>query len=107
MNKVICTGNLTKDPEKVDTANGKTLCKMILAVQNDFKNADGEYDAQFINVVCWGGLADNCCKYLTKGNKILVDGKLNLRNYQAEDGTKKYVTEIVAQDVEFLKTKQN
>lgn len=103
MNQIVLTGNLTKDPEKVSTTSGKSLCKLVMAV-----NKYGKEDAPlYINVVCWNALADNCVKFLTKGSKVLVNGELNIRVYDASDGSKKYVTEVMASDVEFLNTKNN
>lgn len=102
MNSVVITGYLTKDPEKVD---GQALCKMTVAVKNNYRNKDGEYDSEFLNVAVWNRLHEHCMKYLSKGSKVLVAGELHIRNYE-KDGVKKYVTEIVAHDVEFLSTKQ-
>ena len=105
MNKVILVGNLTRDPELITTANGVSLCRFSLAVQRRFAGQDGEREADFINIVVWRAQADNCYKYLKKGSKCGVVGSLQTRSYDAQDGTKRYSTDVVAEEVEFLSTK--
>ena len=105
MNKVILVGNLTRDPELITTNNGISLCRFSLAVQRRFASQDGEREADFINIVVWRGQADNCYKYLKKGSKCGVVGSLQTRSYDATDGTKRYSTEVVAEEVEFLASK--
>ena len=96
MNKVILTGNLTKDVELSETNSGIKVARFTLAVQRRFANADGEREADFINIIVWRTQAENCHKYLKKGSKAAVIGTLQTRNYEADDGTKRYVTEVVA-----------
>jgi single-strand DNA-binding protein len=103
MNKVFMIGNLTKDPEFATTPSGTALCRFDIAVNRSFK-VDGEKVTDFFPVVTWRGLADNCHKYLAKGNKVAIVGELQTRSYEAKDGGKRYVTEIVANDVEFVNT---
>ena len=103
MNKCILIGNLTRDPEFTQTPTGVSLCKFTIAVNRNFTNADGERETDFINIVAWRTLADNCGKYLAKGSKVAVCGQLQISNYEADDGTKRYRTDVVAQDVEFIK----
>ena len=105
MNKVILVRNLTKDPELVTTNNGISLCRFSLAVQRRFTTSDGEREADFINIVVWRAQADNCYKYLKKGSKAGVVGTLQTRAYDGNDGTRKYATEVVAEEVEFLASK--
>ena len=105
MNKVILVGNLTRDPELVTTNNGISLCRFTLAVQRRFSSSDGEREADFINIVVWRGQADNCYKYLKKGSKAGVVGSIQTRSYDGNDGTKRYATEVVADEVEFLSSK--
>ena len=105
MNKVILIGNLTKDPEITTSTNGVSVCRFSIAVSRRFANADGNRDTDFLNIVVWRGLADNCHKFLKKGSKVGVVGSLQTRSYDATDGSKRYVTEIVADEVEFLSTK--
>lgn len=101
MNKTFLIGNLTRDPELTQTPNGVSVCKISIAVNRNFTNANGERDTDFFNVVAWRALADNCGKYLSKGKKIAVFGNIQNRNYETENG-KKFVTEIIADDIEFL-----
>jgi len=107
MNKVILIGNLTKDPELTTTSNGISLCRFTLAVQRRFVNSEGDREADFIPVIVWRNQAENCGKFLKKGSKCAVVGNLQTRNYDAQDGTKRYVTEVVADEVEFLGAKPN
>lgn len=102
MNKVILIGNLARDPENSVTNSGISVCKMTVAVNRNFTNADGKRDCDFFNVIAWRQLADNCGKYLSKGKKIAVTGSLQTRSYETQDGEKRYVTEIMAEEVEFL-----
>lgn len=106
MNKVVLIGNLVKDPELVTTNSGINVCRFTLAVQRRFTNEDGERDADFPNIVAWRGLADNCHKYLKKGSKCSVVGMLQTRSYDAQDGSKRFAVEVVADEVEFLNTKK-
>lgn len=101
MQKWIGTGNLTKDVEKVSD----NLAKFTIAIPEDYEK-DGERPVQFFTIICWNKLAENCAKYLTKGSKVLVEGKLQNRTYE-QDGTKKYITEILAKSIEFLVTKKD
>ena len=105
MNKVILIGNLTKDPELTTTNSGVSLCKFTLAVQRRFAGSDGEREADFLPIIVWRGQADNCYKYLKKGSKASVSGSIQTRSYDAPDGTRRYITEIVADEVEFITTK--
>lgn len=105
MNKIILIGNLTKDPELTQTSNGISVCKFTLAVSRKYQNADGEKETDFINCVAWRNLADTIEKFVKKGSKIGVIGSMQTRSYEAQDGTKRYVTEVVADEIEFLSTK--
>ena len=102
VNRVWLLGNLTKDPELTQTTSGISVCRFTLAIQRKFTNSDGERETDFINIVVWRNLADNCHKYLKKGSKAAVTGTIQTRSYDAQDGTKRYVTEIMAEEVEFL-----
>lgn len=105
MNKVLLIGNLARDPEITTTNSGVSVCRFSLAVPRRFSSADGANTADFFNIVVWRGLAENCHKFLKKGSKCAVNGRLQNSSYEAQDGTKRYSTEIVADDVEFLGTK--
>ena len=102
MNKVILCGNLTRDVELSTTNSGISVGRFTLAVQRAFANQDGERETDFINIIVWRGQAENCAKYLKKGSKALVAGELHIRSYEAEDGSKRYATEVVADKVEFV-----
>lgn len=101
MNKVILIGNLTKDPELTKTTSDVSVCKFSLAVSRRWGNSETD----FFNVIAWRGQADNCSKYLRKGSKVAISGSIQTRTYDANDGSKRYVTEIVADEVQFLSTK--
>ena len=106
MNKVILVGNLTKDPELSETPSGVAVCKFSLAVSRDYTNAEGNRDTDFFNITVWRGRAENCGKYLKKGNKVAIVGSLKTRSYEDKDGIKRNVTDIIASEVEFLTPKQ-
>ena len=99
MNKVILVGNLTRDPELAQTPSGISVCKFSIAVNRDYTNANGERDADFINIVTWRNLADNCAKYLVKGSKVAVCGSLQTSSYEDRNGEKRYRTDVVADNV--------
>ena len=105
MNKVMLIGNLTRDPELTTTNSGVSVCRFSLAVQRRFGSSDNGPQADFFNIVVWRGLGENCHKFLKKGSKCCVIGRLQNSSYEAQDGTKRYTTDIVADDVEFLGTK--
>lgn len=102
MNMVCITGNLTRDPDVRTTSGGLSVCQFTVAVNRRTRNADGSRSADFINVVAWRQLADLCAQYLAKGRKVGVTGSLQTRDYTAQDGSKRYVTEVLADNVDFL-----
>ena len=105
MNKCILIGHLAADPETRTTNSGIAQCTLRLAVQRRFANQDGKRESDFFNVVCWRQTAEFCAKFLSKGRKIAVEGSLQTRSYDAQDGSKRYVTEILADSVEFCDSK--
>lgn len=105
MNKAILIGNLANDPESRTTSSGIAQCTFRLAVQRRFANAQGVREADFLTIVCWRQTAELCARYLSKGRKVAVEGSIQTRSYDAQDGTKRYVTEIVAENVEFLSSR--
>ena len=107
MNRCFLIGNLTRDPELATTNSGVSVCRFSLAVTRNFSNADGEREADFLNIIVWRGQAENCHKYLKKGSKCAVTGSIQTRSYDAQDGSKRYVTEILADNVEFLNSKSS
>lgn len=105
MNKVFLIGNLTRDPELVETANGVTLCRFSIAVNRNYKGSDEERKTDFFNCVAWRGLGETVARWTKKGNKVAVSGSIELRDYEDAQGTKRTGVDIVAQDVEFLTAK--
>lgn len=102
MNKVILVGNLTRDPELQTTNSGKSVCRFGLAVPRRFSNADGERGADFFNITVWGVNGENCHKYLKKGSKCGVAGRIQISTYDAADGSKRTSTDIIAEEVDFV-----
>ena len=102
MNKVILIGNLASDPEAFTTQSGVSRSTFRIAVQRRFANAQGVREADFLTVVAWRQTADFCNRYLTKGRKVAVEGSIQVRSYDAQDGSKRYVTEIIADNIEAL-----
>ena len=106
MNKAILVGNLTRDPETRTTPSGVSCTTFTVACQRRFANQQGVREADFINCVAWRQTADFVARYFTKGSRIGVEGTIQTRSYDAQDGTKRYVTEVVADEVEFLGSPQ-
>lgn len=102
MNQVMIIGNLTKAPDMRQTANGKNVCTFTVAVNRRFKDANGNAITDFFPVIAWKQLAELCGRYLDKGRKCCVIGELQTRDYTDKNGVKRYVTEIIAEQVEFL-----
>lgn len=105
LNVVVVIGRLTKDPELRFTPGGKAVCQLRLAVDRGTSNPQGEKEADFFDVVVWDKQAENCANYLGKGRLIAVNGRLQSRSYDAQDGGRRTVVEIVARDVRFLERK--
>ena len=101
MNKAILVGNLTRDPETRTTPSGVSCTTFTVACQRRFANQQGVREADFINCVAWRQTADFVARYFTKGSRIGVEGTIQTRSYDAQDGSKRYVTEIIADNVEF------
>lgn len=102
INRVVLVGRLTRDPELRMTATGKNVCDFSIAVTKRFKPQDGSPDADFFKVIAWSQTAEYVANYLTKGRLVAVDGRLQSRKYQAQDGTNREVVEIVADNVHGL-----
>ena len=105
MNKVVLIGRLTRDPELRYTQSNIPSATFSLAVNRNFQNQNGEREADFINIVMWRKQAETAKKYLAKGSLIAVEGRIQTRNYDGQDGKKVYVTEVVADNFEFLESK--
>ncbi len=106
MNKTFLVGRLTKDPELYYTKSELAICNFTIAVNRNFTNAQGEREADFINVVVYRKQAENVKKYCAKGSLVGIDGRIQTRNYDDKEGKKVYVTEVVADYVQFLDTKK-
>ena len=102
MNKVYLIGNLTRDPEVSETSSGVAVARLSIAVNRDYTGEDGNRKVDFFNITVWRGQAENCGKFLKKGNKVAIFGALQNRSYEDKEGIKRIVTDIVANEVEFL-----
>ena len=107
LNKIFIMGRLTRDPELRRTQNGTAVTSFTLAVDRDFKNADGTKDTDFIDVVAWRNTAEFVSKYFSKGRMAVVSGRLQIRNWEDKDGNKRKTAEIVAESVYFGDSKRD
>lgn len=107
MNKVVLVGRLTRDPEVRVFSNGNPVANFTLAINRNFKNKDGNIDADFIPVAVYGRQSDVIQKYVTKGSQLGVDGRIQVRSYDAQDGSKRYVTEVVADNIELMGSRKD
>lgn len=107
MNKWIGTGNIVKDIELQQTSNGTIFCNFTLAVNRNYKSSDGEAITDFINCVAWRAIAETIAKYTHKGDKLLVQGSIEIREYKDKDGNKKTATSVNVSEIEFLNQRQN
>lgn len=105
MNKVFLIGRLVRDPELHYTSSNIPVATFSLAVNRNFTNQNGEREADFINIVVWRKQAENCKNYINQGSQVAIDGRLQTRSYDDQNGQKRYVTEVVADNVQFLDTK--
>lgn len=106
LNQVVLVGRLTKDPEVITTESGKKASTVTLAVQRTYKNADGIYEADFINCILWDAIAANTSEYCHKGDIVGVKGRIQSRKYETSDKTTKFVIEVIAEKVTFLSSKK-
>lgn len=107
MNKVILIGRLTKDPELRYTSNNIAVATFTIAVNREYTNQNGEREADFINIQVWKKQAENCNKYLSKGSKVAIDGRIQTRNYEDQNGNRRYLTEVIADSIQFLDARKN
>lgn len=107
MNKVFLIGNLTRDPELSQTNSGVSVCRISIAVNRRFANADGSREVDYFNISAWRAIAETSAKYLKKGSKIAVTGSIQTRNFERADGTKGFAVDIVADEIEFLSSKND
>ena len=106
MNKAILIGRLTKDPELRTTKSGVNQAKFTIAVNRKVTNEDGTREADFINCIAWQGLADTIYKYFKKGKEIAIEGRIQTGSYEGTDGTMRYTTDIIVENVTFLGSKE-
>ena len=102
MNHIVIIGRLTRDPELRYTPNGVAVANFTVAVDRPFNNVKGERETDFILVVVWQKLAENCANHLRKGRLVAVEGRLQIRSYDTQDGQKRRVAEVIANNVQFL-----
>ena len=107
MNKVFLIGRLTDEPNQTETPNGIAVCSFKLAVNRRFKDSEGNNQADFLPVVAWRKTAELCGQFLSKGSQCAISGSIQTRSYDAKDGSKRYVTEIVADEVQFLDSRKS
>lgn len=107
LNKIFIMGRLTRDPELRRTQNGAAVTSFSLAVDRDFKNADGSKDTDFINVVAWRGAAEFVAKYFSKGRMAVVEGRLQMRDWTDRDGNKRRNAEVLADNIYFGDSKKD
>ena len=106
MNKAILIGRLTRDPELRYTSSNRAVCQFTVAIDRPFTNqSSGQREADFINVVAWDKTGENIGKYMSKGRLIAVEGRIQTRNYDNNEGKKVYVTEVIASNVQFLESR--
>lgn len=108
MNKIVLLGRLIKDPELRYIEEGdKVLTKFIIAVERNFKSADGTRKSDLIPVTIWGKKAEVVCKYMKKGSYISLSGRLRTGSYEDKEGNKKYIAEVIAEDFKFVGNRKN
>lgn len=105
MQKFVAIGNLTRDPDYSETSSGVAVCRFSIAVNRRYTTANGERETDFFNVTAWRGLAETVAKYCKKGQKVAVVGTIQIRQYEANDGSTRTSVEVVADEVEFLSSK--
>lgn len=104
LNRAVLIGRLTRDPELRHTQSGVATASFTLAVDRPFTNQNGEKETDFINIVAWRKLAETCANYLAKGRLTAVEGRIQVRSYDNNEGRRVYVTEVVADNVRFLES---
>lgn len=107
LNKTVLIGRLTKDPDMRKTQSGRIVASFTLAVDRNFRDSNGERGVDFIPIVAWSKTAELCGEYLQKGNQTAISGRIQIRSYDADDGNKRYVTEVIAEEVTFLGSKND
>ncbi|MDD4035925.1 MAG: single-stranded DNA-binding protein [Bacilli bacterium] len=106
LNQMVVVGRLVRDPELRETETGKKVTNITLAVPRSYKNTKGEYETDFIDCVLWTGIAESTTEYCKKGDIIGIKGRIQTRNIEVGENKRKYITEVVAEKVTFLSSKQ-
>lgn len=106
LNQIVLVGRLVEDLKLEELENGKKITNLILAIPRNFKNADGEYDTDFIECVLWNGIAENATEYCKKGDIVGIRGRLENNSFENEDGSKVYKAQVIAEKVTFLSSKK-
>lgn len=107
LNQTVIVGRLVRDPDLYETENGNKVTNITLAVPRSYKNADGEYDTDFINCVLWKGVAESASEYCHKGDLLGVKGRIQTRTIDIDENNKKYITEVVAEKVTYLSSRKD
>ena len=107
MNRVCLVGRLTAKPELRYTGSNTAYTRFSIAVNRTFANSQGEREADFINIVAWRRQAENICQYLDKGSQVSIDGRIQTGSFTGQDGNRRYTTEVVADNVQFLESRRN
>lgn len=107
LNKILLLGRLVADPELRYTATGKAVAQFTLAVDRPFASQDGKKEADFIPVILWGKTAEAAANYSFKGQRLLVEGRLQIRSYETKDGSKRWATEVIGNSIEFIEKKES
>lgn len=107
MNKVILIGRLTKDPELRKTPTDVSVVQFTIAVNRAYQSENGEKQADFINCIAWRNQAENLCKYIKKGRQIAVEGSIQTRSYDDQNGVRRYATEVICNQITFLESKRS
>lgn len=107
LNQTVIVGRLVRDPDLYETENGNKVTNITLAVPRSYKNADGEYDTDFINCVLWKGVAESASEYCHKGDLLGIKGRIQTRTIDVDEDSKKYITEVVAEKVTYLSSRKD
>ena len=107
MNKAVLIGHLTRDVELRHTNTGRSVAQFTIAINRPYTKEDGQKEADFINIIAWDKVGENTAKYCKKGSHVAVEGRIQIRSYDNTEGKKVYVTEVIAQNVQFLESKKD
>ena len=105
LNNVVLVGRLTDNPQLVNTESGAAVTSVVVAVQRTYKNAEGIYDTDFVKCILWNNMASNTAEYCRKGDIVGIKGRIQINNYETEEGLKRQSTEVIAEKITFLTAK--